>query len=332
MDVMRSLYFLEIRDPINILKEVVILSQLRQQRRRSLGMKVFQNYQLYLLLLPTLIYFIIFQYGPMYGLQIAFKSYSPGKGIWGSDWLGFDHFLRFFNSAQFWPTLQNTLFISLYELLLFPIPIILALLMNQLISSKLKRTVQTIVYAPHFISMVVLVGMMYLFLNPRSGLLNIGLGSIGIDPVNFMAEPGWFKSLFVWSNVWQNAGWGTIIYLAALTSINPELHEAAIVDGASKLQRIRNIDLPGIMPTVIILLILNMGSFLSVGFEKAYLMQNAMNAGSSEIIQTYVYKVGIVGAQFSYSAAIGLFNNVVNFIVLVTMNTLARRMKQTSLW
>lgn len=304
----------------------------RQVLRRSIWMKVFQNYQLYLLLLPTLVYFIIFQYGPMYGLQIAFKNYSPGKGIWGSDWSGFDHFLRFFNSAQFWPTLQNTLVISLYELVLFPIPIILALLMNQLISSKMKRTVQTIVYAPHFISMVVLVGMMYLFLNPRSGLFNIGLGAIGIDPVNFMAEPGWFKSLFVWSNVWQNAGWGTIIYLAALTSINPELHEAAIVDGASKMQRIRNIDLPGIMPTVTILLILNMGSFMSVGFEKAYLMQNAMNAGSSEIIQTYVYKVGIVGAQFSYSAAIGLFNNVVNFIVLITMNTLAKRMKQTSLW
>lgn len=304
----------------------------RQVLRRSIWMKVIQNYQLYLLLLPTLVYFIIFQYGPMYGLQIAFKNYSPGKGIWGSDWSGFDHFLRFFNSAQFWPTLQNTLVISLYELVLFPIPIILALLMNQLISSKMKRTVQTIVYAPHFISMVVLVGMMYLFLNPRSGLFNIGLGAIGIDPVNFMAEPGWFKSLFVWSNVWQNAGWGTIIYLAALTSINPELHEAAIVDGASKMQRIRNIDLPGIMPTVMILLILNMGSFMSVGFEKAYLMQNAMNAGSSEIIQTYVYKVGIVGAQFSYSAAIGLFNNVVNFIVLITMNTLAKRMKQTSLW
>ncbi|MFC7679312.1 ABC transporter permease [Paenibacillus sp. GCM10028914] len=304
----------------------------RQVLRRSIWMKVFQNYQLYLLLLPTLVYFIIFQYGPMYGLQIAFKNYSPGKGIWGSDWSGFDHFLRFFNSAQFWPTLQNTLVISLYELVLFPIPIILALLMNQLISSKMKRTVQTIVYAPHFISMVVLVGMMYLFLNPRSGLFNIGLGAFGIDPVNFMAEPGWFKSLFVWSNVWQNAGWGTIIYLAALTSINPELHEAAIVDGASKIQRIRNIDLPGIMPTVMILLILNMGSFMSVGFEKAYLMQNAMNAGSSEIIQTYVYKVGIVGAQFSYSAAIGLFNNVVNFIVLITMNTLAKRMKQTSLW
>lgn len=304
----------------------------RQVLRHSIWMKVIQNYQLYLLLLPTLIYFIIFQYGPMYGLQIAFKNYSPNRGIWGSDWSGFDHFIRFFNSAQFWPTLQNTLVISLYELVLFPIPIILALLMNQLISNKLKRSVQTIVYAPHFISMVVLVGMMYLFLNPRSGLINIGLGALGIDPLNFMAEPGWFKSLFVWSNVWQNAGWGTIIYLAALTSINPELHEAAIVDGASKMQRIRNIDLPGIMPTVMILLILNMGSFMSVGFEKAYLMQNAMNAGSSEIIQTYVYKVGIVGAQFSYSAAIGLFNNIVNFIVLITMNTLAKRMKQTSLW
>ncbi|WP_284645185.1 ABC transporter permease [Paenibacillus silviterrae] len=300
--------------------------------RNRTFVKIAQNYQLYLLFFPTLLYFVIFQYGPMYGLQIAFKNFSPSKGIWNSPWVGLQHFERFFDSAQFIITLKNTLLISLYELVLFPIPVLLALLMNQLLSQKYKRVVQTIVYAPHFISMVVLVGMLYLFLNPRNGLINQGLVALGLDTVHFMADAVWFKSIFVWSNVWQNAGWGTIIYLAALTSINPELHEAAIMDGASKLQRILHIDIPGIMPTVMILLILNMGSFMTVGFEKAYLMQNPMNAQASEIIQTYVYKTGLVGAQFGYSAAIGLFNNVTNFIILIAMNSLAKRLKQASLW
>ncbi|WP_281890621.1 sugar ABC transporter permease [Paenibacillus sp. YYML68] len=291
-----------------------------------------RHYELYLLLLPALLYFAIFEYGPIYGLQIAFKNFTPFKGIEGSPWVGFDHFIRFFESYKFWEVLINTLTISLYELVLFPIPVILALLINQLTSAKFKKVVQTITYAPHFISTVVIVGMLYLFLSPRNGIVNQVLVSLGFEGVFFMAKPELFSSIFVWSGVWQNAGWGTIIYLAALTGINPELHESAVVDGANKLKRILHIDLPGIMPTVIVLLILNVGNFMSVGFEKVYLMQNPLNVTSAEVIQTYVYKSGLLGAQYSYSAAIGMFNSIVNCILLMLVNFIAKRFGQASLW
>ncbi|WP_430081563.1 ABC transporter permease [Paenibacillus ferrarius] len=291
-----------------------------------------KHYELYLLLLPALLYFAIFEYGPIYGLQIAFKNFTPFKGISGSPWVGFDHFIRFFNSYKFWDVLWNTLTISLYEMLLFPIPIILALLINQLTSQRFKKVVQTVTYAPHFISTVVIVGMLYLFLSPNSGIINKLLAAMGFDSVFFMAKPELFSSIFVWSGVWQNAGWGTIIYLAALTGINPELHESAVVDGANKFKRILHIDLPGIMPTVIVLLILNVGNFMSVGFEKVYLMQNPLNVSSAEVIQTYVYKSGLVGAQYSYSAAIGMFNSVINCILLLVVNFIAKRLGKTSLW
>lgn len=312
--------------------DITITERKLTKRRHHVLTKMFMRWQLYLLLLPTLIYFILFEYGPMYGLLIAFKDFSPIKGILESPWVGFKHFQTFLESYQFETLIKNTIAISFYELTLFPIPVILALLLNQLVSSKYKRFVQTITYAPHFISTVVLVGMMYIFFSPRTGVFNLMLGQFGVDPIQFMAEPGWFKSMFVWSNVWQNAGFGMIIYLAALTSINPELHEAAVVDGATKVQRIRNIDLPGIMPTVMIMLLLQMGSFMSIGFEKVYLMQNAVNSDASEIIQTHVYKTGLIGGKFSYSTAVGLFNNVINFIILLSFNQLAKRMKQTSLW
>ncbi|WP_144882647.1 sugar ABC transporter permease, partial [Paenibacillus sp. IHBB 10380] len=226
----------------------------------------------------------------------------------------------------------NTITISIYELVLFPIPIILALLINQLTSRKFKRIVQTVTYAPHFISTVVIVGMLYLFTNPRNGIINQLLEGLGFHSIYFMAKAEWFTSIFVWSGVWQNAGWGTIIYLAALTSINPELHESAVVDGASKIKRIWHIDLPGIMQTVIVLLILSIGNFMSVGFEKVYLMQNPLNISTAEIIQTYVYKSGLLNAQYSYSAAIGMFNSVINCILLVSVNFIAKRFSQTSLW
>jgi putative aldouronate transport system permease protein len=296
-------------------------------------LKIRHNYELYLLLLPTIAYFAIFHYFPIYGVQIAFKNFIAVKGITGSPWAGFDHFSRFFASFQFWTVLRNTLGISLYELLVaFPAPILLALLLNQVPSARFKKLVQTVTYAPHFISTVVVVGMIYLFLSPQNGLVNKALVLFGQEPFFFMASPGWFKTIFVFSGIWQNIGWATIIYLAALSAVNPELHEAAVVDGATKLQRIRHVDVPAMMPTIFILLILNIGHFLNVGFEKAYLMQNSLNIDSSEIIQTYVYKAGLLGAQFSYSAAIGLFNAVLNFILLVSVNYAARRMKQTSLW
>lgn len=302
-------------------------------RSASIWKRLLKTYELYLFLLPTLVYFLIFHYGPLYGLQIAFKNFIAVKGIWGSPWVGLEHFERFFHSPQFTLVLKNTILLNLYELAVtFPIPIIMALLLNQIQNVRFKKWIQTITYAPHFISAVVIVGMLFAFLSPRSGLLNELIRLFGGEPVYFMARPEWFKTIFVFSGLWQNAGWSMVIYLAALTGVSPELHEAAIMDGANKYQRIWHIDLPSILPTVMILFILNIGSFMSVGFEKVYLMQNALNLDASEVIQTYVYKSGLLNAQYSYSAAVGLFNAVINFILLVSFNELAKRSKQTSLW
>lgn len=295
------------------------------------GRQILKNWQLYVLLLPALVYFLIFHYGPMYGLQIAFKNYMANRGIWDSPWVGLDHFHRFFNSYYFWTLLKNTLLISLYQLALFPVPIIIALSINEVKKARFKKFVQMVTYMPHFISVVVLVGMILAFLSPTTGIVNNIIRYFGGEPISFMTEPAWFKSVYVLSGEWQNAGWGTIIYLAALAGINPELHEAAQMDGASRFQRIRHINLPGILPTIIILLILNMGSFMSIGFEKIFLMQNPLNMDASDVIQTHVYRNGLLQAQYSYSSAVGLFNNVINFIVLLTFNRLARR-TGTSLW
>ncbi|WP_407873150.1 ABC transporter permease [Paenibacillus sp. P36] len=292
-----------------------------------------RTYELYLFLLPTLAYFLIFHYGPMYGLQIAFKNFIAVKGIWGSPWVGLDHFQRFFNSSQFILVLKNTVLLNLFELsITFPLPILLALLLNQIKNVRFKKWVQTVTYAPHFISAVVIVGMLFIFLSPRTGLVNQFIQFLGGEPIYFIARPEWFKTIYVFSGLWQNAGWSMIIYLAALTSVSPDLHEAAIMDGANKYQRMWHIDVPSIMPTVMIMLILNLGNFMTVGFEKVYLMQNALNVDASEVIQTYVYKSGLLSAQYSYSAAVGLFNAGINFILLISVNTLAKRLKQTSLW
>jgi putative aldouronate transport system permease protein len=267
----------------------------------------------------------------MYGVQIAFKNFVATKGIWGSDWIGFDHFIRFFNSYYFWDLIKNTLLINVYALALFPISIIVALSLNELREGKFKKLAQTITYAPHFISVVVFVGMVIAFLDPSTGIINQFLKLLGFEPISFMSSPEWFKTIYVFSNEWQNLGWGAIIYLAALAGIDPQLHEAARVDGASRFQRIIHINIPGIMPTIIILLILNMGNFMSIGFEKILLMQNPLNLESSQVIQTYVYDIGILTGQFSYSTAVGLFNSVVNLVVLVVFNQLARK-TGTSLW
>ena len=295
--------------------------------------RITENYVLYLFLLPCLLYFIIFHYGPMYGIQIAFKDFIASRGITGSPWAGFKHFERFFKSYLFWTLIRNTLAISIYRLAAsFPIPIILALMINQHQSVGFKKTVQLVTYAPHFISMVVLVGMINIFFSIRTGLVNMALKGMGFEAISFLSEPGWFRDLFVWSAVWQNAGWSTIIYLASLASIDPQLHEAAIVDGASRIQRIWHIDLPGILPTIMILLILNLGRVMNVGFQKAYLMQNALNLETSEVIATYVYKVGLLNAQFSFSAAVGVFNAVINLVLLLSVNKIAKVAGQSSLW
>lgn len=292
-----------------------------------------KHWQMYLLLAPVMVYFIVFHYVPMYGVQIAFKDFIATKGITGSPWVGMKHFERFYQSYYFWRLIKNTLGIGLYQLLVgFPVPILLALMINEIRGKWFKKTVQTVTYAPHFLSTVVMVGILVIFLSPDTGMINHLIRAFGGEPISFLTEPGWFKSLYVFSGVWQQMGWISIIYLAALSGVDPQLHEAARVDGASRLQRIWHVNLPCIMPTIVILLILNTGSILSVGFEKVFLMQNDMNLESSDVFATYVYRSGLLGAQYSFSAAVGLFSNIVNFILLVSVNFIARKAGNTSLW
>lgn len=291
------------------------------------------HYQLWLMAIPAIIYFLIFCYGPMYGIIIAFKEFSASKGIWGSPWVGFAQFRRFFNSYQSWRLIGNTLAISILSLLFcFPFPIILAMLLNQVKNIKFKKTVQTISYAPHFISTVVLCGMIILFLSPTSGFINAIIKELGFPAVNFMANKDWYRAIYVISDIWQNTGWNAVIYIAALAAVDPSLYEAARIDGAGKLQLIRYIDFPSIMPTAVILLIMNVGSIMNVGFQKAFLLQNDLNIAVSEIISTYTYKIGLLQADYSYSTAIGLFNTVVNIVLLITVNQIAKKVTRTSLW
>ncbi|NGP46640.1 sugar ABC transporter permease [Bacillaceae bacterium SIJ1] len=291
-----------------------------------------KNWQLYLLLSPALLFFMIFHYVPMYGIQIAFKDFYANMGIMGSPWIGFAHFERFFDSYYFWRLLKNTILINLYQLLLFPLPIIFALMLNELKNSAFKKWAQTLTYAPHFISVVVVVGMVVAFLDPITGIVNLAIKGLGGESIPFLTSPDWFRHVYVWSGEWQSLGWGTIIYLAALAGVNPELHEAAKVDGATTFQRIWHINIPSILPTVVILFILNIGKFMSVGFEKVLLMQNSLNAETSDIIQTFVYETGLLEGQYSFAAAVGLFDSVINIILLVFVNYLARKVSDHSLW
>lgn len=319
---------------IQLSKSSDVNLKVKKKPKLSLIKKIIKrDWELYLLCLPALLYIAIFEYGSMYGVQIAFKDYLVGDGIWGSKWIGFDNFTRFFSSFQFWTLIRNTLGLSVYQLLAgFPIPIILALMLNHVKNQGFKKLIQTTTYAPHFISVVVLCGMMNVLLSPTTGVVNYILKSLGMEEIFFMGRADLFKSLFVWSDVWQNTGWGAIIYIAALSSVSPELYESAKIDGASKTHTILYIDLPSIYPTIVILFILRIGSIMNVGFQKAYLLQNPLNLETSEIIATYTYKIGLIQAQYSYSAAIGLFNSIINVILLVTVNTISKRLNETSLW
>lgn len=287
---------------------------------------------LYLFVLPALIYLLIFNYVPLYGIQIAFRNFKPHLGITGSPWAGFKHFETFFSSYNFSNLLTNTLILSIYQLVVgFPLPIMFAIILHYCAYTKLKKIVQTASYAPHFISMVVLTGMCLLLL-AVNGPVNKVVEKLGGTATNFMGKPELFRHIYVWSGVWQNLGWNAIIYFSVLASVSPELHEAAVVDGANKFQRVWFVDVPSILPTAIILLIMNMGSLMNTGFEKAYLLQNNVNLDYSELIATYVYKIGIQKAQFSYTTAIGLFNNIINFILLLTVNRISRSLSGDSLW
>jgi putative aldouronate transport system permease protein len=297
--------------------------------------KIKRGWQLYLMLLFPLAWLLIFQYWPMYGAQIAFRNFMPGMSILGSPWVGLDNFAKFFNSYMFWRLLRNTLWISFYSLAIgFPIPIIFALTINQLKGGWFKRTIQMVSYAPYFISTVVVVGMVIQFLDLRRGPINLLLLTLGMSPINFMGSPEMFPSIYVWSGVWQYTGFSAVIYLAALSTVDPSLHEAAVVDGANRLQRIWHIDLQTILPTVITLLILNMGQIMNVGFEKTFLLQNTLNQTTSEVISTYIYKVSLAAgiASYSYGAAIGLFNSLVGLILLAIANQISKKLTETGLW
>ena len=290
---------------------------------------------LYLLLLPAVVYMLVFQYYPMYGAQIAFRDYKVARGILGSEWVGLKHFQRFVTSVQFARILANTLRISIYSLIVgFAAKTILSLSLNCMRAMRYKKLVQTVTYMPHFISTVVMVGILIRFTNPNMGVISRLIQAFGGTNRDLMGVAGAIPHLYVWSGIWQNAGWSTILFLATLSSVDPELHEAAIVDGATRMRRVWHIDLPVLIPTMVITLILDCGGIMSLGYEKMLLMQNDLNKSASEIISTYVYAQGIASAspKYSYATAIGLFNSAINFSLIVLVNALAKRLNGTSLW
>ncbi len=290
------------------------------------------RWQLLVLLAPALIYIFIFNYIPIYGVQIAFRNYKTNKGIWGSDWVGLKHFIKFLSLPTFWTMLKNTLTITLYNLAMFPLPVIFALMLNEVDHMKFKKTVQMLSYAPHFISTVVLCSMVTLFLHEDKGVFNTIIAALGGTRQPFMEQASAFPHIMVISGVWQELGWGAIIYFAALSGVSPELIEAAKIDGANRLQIVTHVNIPTILPTIIIMLIMRCGRLLSLGFEKVYLLQNPLNMDASQIISTYTYEIGLRGGQFSLSSAVGLFNNVVNVIALVIVNAISKKVTETSLW
>lgn len=307
--------------------------KMKKATPKRLGKRKDIHWQLWLMMVPAIVYMVLFVYKPMGGVLIAFQDYSLKRGIWGSEWVGFENFNRLFKSYWFPIILKNTLTLSLLSLLLsFPAPIILALAANEIRSERRKRTFQTVSYAPHFISTVVVCGMITVFLSPESGVINFLLQAVGIDPVAFLAKPNAFKWVYVLSGIWQTVGWSAIIYIAALSGVDKNLLEAAEIDGANRIQRIRYVNLPVLVPTIVIMFILRCGSILSVGYEKVYLLQNTANLSASEVISTYVYKVGLEKADFGFSTAVNLFNNVINCIVLILSNKLSKKVSGSSLF
>lgn len=302
------------------------------KHRQSFFAGVKESRALYLLMLPSVIIFLLFTYYPMYGVIIAFKDFTPADGILGSPWVGFKHFIQYFNSYQFGLTIRNTIVISLYTILVtFPLPIALALMCNQIRSKWFKKFFQVSTYLPHFISTVVMCGMLILFLSPSTGIIAKLVGILGFELPNLMGSARAFPSIYVWSEAWQHVGWDSILYIATLSAVDPTLYEAATMDGASKWKKMIHIDVPALLPTATVMFILRMGSVMSVGFEKIYLLQNTLNSSTSEIISTYVYKMGLISNQYSLSSAIGLFNNVINLALLLLVNQISKKLSDTSL-
>ncbi len=302
--------------------------QVRRTGGKSLKRRVLDNWQLYLMLLVPVVLTIVYKYIPMYGIQIAFRDYKASRGFMGSEWIGLEWFQRFFSAPTFWRMIKNTLLLSFYSLLWgFPIPIILALMMNQLRFQRFKRMTQTVLYAPHFISTMVICGMLRIFLSPSGGLINLIAGT----SIDFLTESAAFRTIYIASGIWQDAGWGIIVYMATLANVDTSLYEAAKVDGASLFQRIRHIDIPELSSVMVLNLIMSVGGLMNVGFEKVWLLQTDLNKAVSDVIAVYVYQQGIENAKYSYSTAVGLFNTVINIILLVAVNKIAGKIsKDTS--
>lgn len=302
-------------------------------KKKKLSIRLKTHWELYMMLAPAFFYILIFHYIPIHGLLGAFENYKPYKGFFGSDWVGLQHFKKFFQTNAFWTVVPNTIKLSLYGLIAgFPLPIILAMCLNYIPSLRFKKLVQNVTYAPHFISLVVMVAMINNFLGVNYGLVNNIREAFGLGREQFLTDAGLFPHIYVWTGVWQGVGWGSIVYISALAGVDPELHESARIDGASILQRIRHIDFPAILPLAVTMLIMNAGHIMSVGFDKIYLMQNSLNLSTSEVISTYVYKQGLGSANYGYATAVGLFTAIVNLIMLVIVNTISRHLSETSLW
>ncbi|WP_028550832.1 ABC transporter permease [Paenibacillus sp. UNC451MF] len=289
---------------------------------------------LYLLMVPGILYYIIFKYVPMYGVIIAFQDYSMGRGIWGSKFVGLKHFVEFFvNTPDSWKLIRNTVLLNVYDLVFhFPAPVILAILFHELRNKWFKRFVQTVSYMPHFLSTVVIAGILVIFLSPTTGIMNFILKWFGHEPIMFLGLPEWFRTIYIGSEVWQKIGWGTILYLAAIAGIDPALYEAAKMDGANRLQQMRHITFVGMVPVMIILFVLNLGHFMEIGFQKIILLYNPLNYETSDVINTFVYRRGILDADFSFASAVGLFQSAIGLVLVVTANRIARKYSETSLW
>ena len=318
---------------MNHTENVSLAEPPKESRFKNLCRRIYKTRVLHYLALPSIIYFVIFQYVPMYGVLMAFQNYKPKLGIWGSPWVGFDQFIKFFNHPHFGRLIFNTLAINISQLIfVFPIPIIFALLLNELRSRRFKRIVQTVSYLPHFISLPAIIGMLFMFLSPTDGFINKIIEGFGGEPIYFMANPGWFRPLYILSEIWTTTGWSAIIYIAALSGVNQELYESASLDGAGRLKMMCHVSIPSIAPTIIITLLLSIGKIMSLGHEKILLMQSPLTYDVSDVISTFVYRRGLEQFEYSFSTAVSVFNSLINIIILFCANAVSRRVSETSLW
>lgn len=321
------------RNPVAMIKTIASTSVVKRSKLSQVLVKDFKkNYPAYLMVLPVIIYYIIFHYGPMYGVIIAFKNFNPIRGILGSPWVGLSHFTDFFKDIYFFRLIKNTVLLNFYGLIFgFPAPILFALMLNEIKNSAFKRTVQTVTYMPHFVSMVVICGMIRQF-TLSDGLINDIVSFFGVEPVAYLQSAKYFRTIMVSTDIWQNIGWNTIIFLSAIAGIDQEQYEAAYIDGANRFRRIWSITLPGIFPTIVILLVLRLGNMMSMGYEKIILLYNPATYETADVISTYVFRKGLEEFNWSFSTAVGLFNSVINFFLIIISNTISKKLNETSLW